>query len=120
MLRKLTFLALLLAVLVAGIAHPQTTAAQERGEPQDVLVLAEPVPSLQRVDPYKNYKFLVNWNSAALKEAQNQGLIRNRFTTEPPPPQKYHIWYYLPDLGILLDCVYDDDTGELQYCDIYA
>ena len=29
-------------------------------------------------------------------------------------------WYYLPDLGIALDCVYDDETGELKYCDIYA
>jgi hypothetical protein len=43
--------------------------------------------------------------------------IRNRLTAKPPPPQPY--WkIYIADHFALV-CWHDDDTGKLEYCDLY-
>jgi hypothetical protein len=56
-------------------------------------------------------------SKSKMEEMMRTVPIRNRFTAKPPPPQPY--WkIYIADHFALV-CWHDDDTGKLEYCDLY-
>jgi hypothetical protein len=123
MLRKLIVFALTLAVLLGATVHPSYAQTRDQGQ-REVIELEDVALSIGDLpaDPYRNFKFLVKMDGSSdvrlgKKYAADDFAID---VENPPPPSPYHVWYWLADWGVLLDCVYDDDTGELLYCDIYA
>ena len=54
-----------------------------------------------------------------MEQMMRQVPIRNRLTTEPPPPQPYWKVYIAEDWSLVILCKHDDETGELLYCDFY-
>ena len=122
MLRKFFVFALILIVLAVATVQPSYAQSGNRGE-RETIVLQDVARSNRNLPtPYKSFKFLVKGDIGGDVRIGERHSA-DKFGIEganPPPPMPYHVWYWLPDLGLVLDCVYDDDTGELEYCDIYA
>ena len=113
----------MLAVLTSVTVQPSHAQTRDQGE-RETVYLEEVAPSIRELPaaPYKNFNFLVKGDAGDHVRYGERHSIDD-FGIEvldPPPPVPFHVWIWLADWGVLLDCVYDDDTGELLYCDIYA
>lgn len=79
--------------------------------------IARPLSNQRLMAPESNITYLSRSQfQAKLKTVK----IRNRLATPPTNPQPYWKVYWSTDKRFALVCWVNDDSGQIEFCDVYA